>query len=155
MVTLKKINVILQEELIRIGTNEDLQVTKFLQVSSGNEDLQVEDLQVSRGSSVLTYASETLPLTLRDEEALGIFKRKIVRNILGGIQENASCREEDLSRRSREELYKICKQPDIEKFVILQRLKWAGHLARMNEDHCCKKIFLAKPMGNRPRGRPQ
>ncbi|GFU77358.1 hypothetical protein TNCV_3174361 [Trichonephila clavipes] len=29
-----------------------------------------------------------------------------------------------------------------------------GHLARMNEDRCCKKIFLAKSMGNRPRGRP-
>ncbi|GFU73787.1 hypothetical protein TNCV_554151 [Trichonephila clavipes] len=25
----------------------------------------------------------------------------------------------------------------------------------MNEDRCCKKIFLEKPMGNRPRGRPQ
>ncbi|GFX73806.1 hypothetical protein TNCV_4291221 [Trichonephila clavipes] len=24
----------------------------------------------------------------------------------------------------------------------------------MNEDCCCKKIFLAKPSGNRPRGRP-
>ncbi|GFX18943.1 hypothetical protein TNCV_322481 [Trichonephila clavipes] len=33
------------------------------------------------------------------------------------------------------------------------RLKWAGHLARMNEDRCCKKCFLAKPMGNRSRGR--
>ncbi|GFU52439.1 hypothetical protein TNCV_193121 [Trichonephila clavipes] len=35
-----------------------------------------------------------------------------------------------------------------------KRLKWAGHMARMNEDHCCKKIFLPKPMGNRPEGRP-
>ncbi|GFX06956.1 hypothetical protein TNCV_1202711 [Trichonephila clavipes] len=33
-------------------------------------------------------------------------------------------------------------------------LKWAGPLARMNEDRCCKKILLAKPMGNRPQGRP-
>ncbi|GFV78585.1 putative endonuclease-reverse transcriptase [Trichonephila clavipes] len=56
-------------------------------------------------------------------------------------------------RRSNLELYKIYKQPDIVKFVKLQRLKWAGHLARMNEDRCCKKIFLGKPMGNRPRGR--
>ncbi|GFU40766.1 hypothetical protein TNCV_4793711 [Trichonephila clavipes] len=32
--------------------------------------------------------------------------------------------------------------------------KWAGHLAKKNEDHCCKKIFLAKPIGNRHRGRP-
>ncbi|GFT01944.1 hypothetical protein TNCV_3056871 [Trichonephila clavipes] len=30
----------------------------------------------------------------------------------------------------------------------------AGHLARMNEDRSCKKIFLAKPMGNRPQSRP-
>ncbi|GFW95567.1 hypothetical protein TNCV_1722651 [Trichonephila clavipes] len=50
--------------------------------------------------------------------------------------------------------YKIYKQPDIVKFVKLQILKGAGHLARMKEDRCCKKIFLMKPMGNRPRGRP-
>ncbi|GFX86717.1 hypothetical protein TNCV_1409141 [Trichonephila clavipes] len=30
----------------------------------------------------------------------------------------------------------------------------ASHLARMNEGRCCKKIFLAKTMENRPRGRP-
>ncbi|GFT12706.1 uncharacterized protein TNCV_5094661 [Trichonephila clavipes] len=24
----------------------------------------------------------------------------------------------------------------------------------MNEDRCCKKVFPANPMGNRPRGRP-
>ncbi|GFW14157.1 uncharacterized protein TNCV_3547461 [Trichonephila clavipes] len=53
-------------------------------------------------------------------------------------------------RRSNLQLYRIYKQPDI---VILQRLKWAGHLARMNADRCSKNIFLAKPMENRPRGR--
>ncbi|GFS79976.1 hypothetical protein TNCV_751091 [Trichonephila clavipes] len=29
------------------------------------------------------------------------------------------------------------------------RLKCAGYLAKVKEDRCCKKIFLAKPMGNR------
>ncbi|GFV12463.1 mariner Mos1 transposase [Trichonephila clavipes] len=58
-------------------------------------------------------------------------------------------------RRSNLELYKIYKQPDIVKFVKLQSLKWAGHLARMNEDCYFKKIFLAKPMRNKPRGRPR
>ncbi|GFX37143.1 putative endonuclease-reverse transcriptase [Trichonephila clavipes] len=95
-----------------------------------------------------TYASETWSLTIRDEEALGNFERKTLRYFLGGIQVNGSWR-----RRSNLELYKIYKQPVIVKFVKLQRLKWAGHLARMNEDRCCKKIFLAKPMGNRFRGR--
>ncbi|GFW20369.1 putative endonuclease-reverse transcriptase [Trichonephila clavipes] len=99
--------------------------------------------------SVLTYTSETWLLTLRDEEALGIFERKILRCILGGIQVNGSRR-----RRSSLELYKICKQLDIVKFVRLRRLKRAGYLAGMNKDRCCKKIFLAKSMGNRPRGRP-
>ncbi|GFX01189.1 uncharacterized transposon-derived protein F52C9.6 [Trichonephila clavipes] len=69
---------------------------------------------------------------------LGIFERKILRCILGGIQVNGSW------RRSNLELYKIYKQPDVVKFVTLQRLKWAGNLAKMNEDCCCKKIFLVK-----------
>ncbi|GFY24317.1 uncharacterized protein TNCV_1013661 [Trichonephila clavipes] len=85
-------------------------------------------------------------MTLRDEEVLGIFGRKILHFILGVIQVNGSWR-----RRSNLELYKIYIQPDI---VKLQRLKWSGHLARMNDDHCCKKIFLAKPMGNRSWSRP-
>ncbi|GFU55960.1 hypothetical protein TNCV_3972001 [Trichonephila clavipes] len=51
------------------------------------------------------------------------------------------------------EFYKIYKQPDIIKFVKLKRNEWAGHLARINENRCCKKIFLVKPIGNRPRGR--
>ncbi|GFT60648.1 hypothetical protein TNCV_3583701 [Trichonephila clavipes] len=37
---------------------------------------------------------------------------------------------------------------------VVRYLKRAGRLSRMNEDRCCKKIFLAKPMGSRPRGRP-
>ncbi|GFT53090.1 uncharacterized transposon-derived protein F52C9.6 [Trichonephila clavipes] len=78
-------------------------------------------------------------MTLGDEEALGIFERKILRCILGGIQVNGSWRRFDV------ELNKIYKQPDIVKFIKLQRLKWTGHLARMNEDRCCKTIILAKP----------
>ncbi|GFW79975.1 putative endonuclease-reverse transcriptase [Trichonephila clavipes] len=85
-----------------------------------------------------------MPLTLRDEEALRIFERKILHCFLSGIQVIGS----------NLELFKIYKHFDIVKFVKLQRLKWARNLARMNEDRCCKKIFLAKPVGNRFRGRP-
>ncbi|GFW72763.1 putative endonuclease-reverse transcriptase [Trichonephila clavipes] len=88
---------------------------------------------------------KTWALILRDEEALRIFERTIIRCILGGIQVNRSWK-----RRSNLEHYKIYEQPDIVKFVKLQRLKWAGHLARINEGRCCKKIFLAKSMGQIP-----
>ncbi|GFY03291.1 uncharacterized transposon-derived protein F52C9.6 [Trichonephila clavipes] len=81
------------------------------------------------------------------KKLFGNFERKILRCILGGIEVNRSWRRYNL------EHWKIYKQPDIVKFVKLQRFKWAGHLARINGDPCCKKIFLAKPMGNKPRGR--
>ncbi|GFU98159.1 hypothetical protein TNCV_3446781 [Trichonephila clavipes] len=56
------------------------------------------------------------------------FQRKYLKScILGGT--NDSWR-----RRSSLELYKIYKQPDIVKFIKLQRLKWADPLARMNKD---------------------
>ncbi|GFU55943.1 hypothetical protein TNCV_3971901 [Trichonephila clavipes] len=36
--------------------------------------------------------------------------------------------------------------------VDANRLKGAGHLARMNEDRCCEKFSLEKSMGNRDLG---
>ncbi|GFS62201.1 hypothetical protein TNCV_477271 [Trichonephila clavipes] len=75
-----------------------------------------------------------------DEEALGIFERKILRCILGGIQVNGSW------RRSNLELNKTYKQSDVVRFVKLQRLKWASHLARINEKRCCEiKSFWQGP----------
>ncbi|GFV68218.1 putative endonuclease-reverse transcriptase [Trichonephila clavipes] len=115
--------------------------------SCHGHDIMASENSIACNTS--TYASEAWPLTLRDDEALGIFERNILRCILGGIQVNGSWR-----RRSNLELNKIYKQPDTVKSAKLQRLKWASHLARMNEDRCCKKIFLAKPMENRPRGKP-
>ncbi|GFW44617.1 hypothetical protein TNCV_4481621 [Trichonephila clavipes] len=84
---------------------------------------------------------------------VGIFARKILRCIFGGIQVNGKKKWKE-ERRSNLELYKIYKKLNIVKFVKLQKLKWAGHLAKMNVDRCSKKIFLAMPMGNRTRGRP-
>ncbi|GFV12764.1 hypothetical protein TNCV_1367341 [Trichonephila clavipes] len=80
--------------------------------------------QPSQGHGTESLRSTALP----DEEALGIFERKILHCILGGIQVKGSW------RRSNLDLCKIYKQPDIVKFVKLQRLKWDGHLARMNDD---------------------
>ncbi|GFV28006.1 uncharacterized transposon-derived protein F52C9.6 [Trichonephila clavipes] len=91
------------------------------------------------------------PSTAKDPPCRGAMHVKYVETQTSSrwIQVNGSWR-----RRSNLELYKIYKQPDIVKFAKLPRLLWTGHLARMNEDHCCKKIFLAKPMANRPRDRP-
>ncbi|GFY26646.1 hypothetical protein TNCV_2879741 [Trichonephila clavipes] len=48
----------------------------------------------------------------------------------------------------------LCSEPKLFFFRDLKRPKWARHPAKLNEDCCCKKILLAKLMGNRPRADP-
>ncbi|GFW44616.1 endonuclease-reverse transcriptase [Trichonephila clavipes] len=43
----------------------------------------------------------------------------------------------------------------IVKFIATQRLKWAGHLIRLDENRVMEKIFVARPYGTRKRGRPR
>ncbi|KAI5633161.1 hypothetical protein NE865_14113 [Phthorimaea operculella] len=35
------------------------------------------------------------------------------------------------------------------------RLRWLGHVERMEEDRAVKKAYLGRPMGKRPVGRPR
>ncbi|GFV76876.1 uncharacterized protein TNCV_689471 [Trichonephila clavipes] len=39
-------------------------------------------------------------------------------------------------------------------FIKLQRIKWAGHVIRMIEDRTTEKVFNARPIGTRIKGRP-
>ena len=38
---------------------------------------------------------------------------------------------------------------------ILQKLRWAGHVARMGEEWGLYRILVGKPEGRRPLGRPR
>ncbi|GFV86930.1 uncharacterized protein TNCV_2198821 [Trichonephila clavipes] len=57
-------------------------------------------------------------------------------------------------RRSNSELYRSYKESDIVNFIKIQRIKWAGHVIRMNEDRTTKKVFNTRPIGTRRKGRP-
>ncbi|GFW46902.1 uncharacterized protein TNCV_2982581 [Trichonephila clavipes] len=72
-----------------------------------------------------------------DEKMISIYERKILRSIFGGIQENGTWR-----RRSNLELYRSYKESDIVNFIKMQRIKWAGHVIRMNEDRTTKKSSM-------------
>ncbi|GFU27584.1 uncharacterized protein TNCV_283021 [Trichonephila clavipes] len=88
-------------------------------------------------------------MSRKDENMIRIYERKILRFILEGIQENGTWR-----RRSNLELCRSFKESDIVNFVKIQRIKWAGHVIIMNEDHTTKKFFNVQPMGTRRKGRP-
>ena len=45
--------------------------------------------------------------------------------------------------------------PNIVRVIKSRRLRWAGHLARMEEGKSSFKILTGKPTGKRPLGRPR
>jgi hypothetical protein len=48
-----------------------------------------------------------------------------------------------------------CKSQDIITVINIRRLEWLGHVIRMDETGCVKKMFEGKLEGRRGRGRPR
>ncbi|PSN44208.1 hypothetical protein C0J52_11545 [Blattella germanica] len=58
------------------------------------------------------------------------------------------------------EIYSSFSDVDIVKHIKISRLRWAGHIIRMEEDNLVRKFTLLKPEGSRRvdgwnRGRPE
>ena len=47
------------------------------------------------------------------------------------------------------------RSPNIVRAIKSRRLKWAGHVARMEEGRSAFKILTDKPTGKRPMGKPR
>ena len=47
------------------------------------------------------------------------------------------------------------RSPNIVRVIKSRRLRWAGHVARMEEGRSAFKILKGKPIGKRPLGRPR
>jgi hypothetical protein len=98
---------------------------------------------------VLMFGAETWILSKADELRLGRFERKILRRIYGPICEGAAWRS-----RYNEELYHLYDETDLVTTIRITRLRWAGHIVRMQDNLPCKKITLDKPDDRRRVGRP-
>jgi hypothetical protein len=46
-------------------------------------------------------------------------------------------------------------EPDIVKYIKINRLGWAGHVIRMDNNRTIKKVLDTKPIGTRKIGRPK
>jgi hypothetical protein len=53
------------------------------------------------------------------------------------------------------EIDKLIEVADIVRFIKAQRIKWLGHIQRMDQAEPTRKLLYWKPMGNRPVGRPR
>ena len=75
------------------------------------------------------------------------FENRILRRIFGPKRdENWEWR-----RLHNEELHSLYRSPNIMRVIKSRRLRWAGHVARMEEVRSVFKILTGKPTGKRSR----
>ena len=98
----------------------------------------------------MSYGAEAWTFTKKEEQAKLIFERKIFRRIYGPKYENGKWKS-----RTNREVEEMSKRKNIVKWIKGQRMRWLGHLERMEEDRMPKKIFTRELEGTRTRGRPR
>ena len=92
----------------------------------------------------MLYGCETWLFALREESRLRVFENRILRRIFGPRRDaNGEWR-----RFHNEELHSLYRSPNIFRVIKFSRLRWAGHVARMEEDGNVFKILTGKPIGN-------
>ena len=85
---------------------------------------------------VVLYGCETWSLTLREECRLRIFANRILRRIfVPKRDENGEWR-----RLHNDELHSLYRSPNIVRVIKSRRLRWAGHIARMEEGRRASKF---------------
>ena len=77
---------------------------------------------------VFTFVSESWTLTMEEERALAVFERKIFLKIYGPVKENELWR-----TRQNDELEAIIRRENIVRFIKCQRIRWLGHIERMQD----------------------
>ena len=91
----------------------------------------------------VTYSSDIWTLTAKDENNLRIFERQILRKIFGPVNIDSVWR-----IRNNMEIDNLTEGADIVRFIKAQRIKWLGHIQRMDQARPTRKLLYWKPIGN-------
>ena len=88
---------------------------------------------------VVLYGCETLSLTLREEHRLRVFANRVLRRIFGSRRDGVTgeCR-----KLHKEELNDLYCSPNIVRVIKSRRMRWAGHVARMEEGRGVHKVLV-------------
>jgi hypothetical protein len=100
---------------------------------------------------VVLYGCENWSLTLREEHRLRVFENRVLRKIFGPR------REEDGSWRKlhNDELHSLYSSPNIVREIKLRSMRWAEHVARMEEGRGVYSVSVGRPEWKRPLRRPR
>jgi hypothetical protein len=82
---------------------------------------------------------------------LRVFENRVLRKILGPRRDEVTG-ERKLHYEERRDLYS---SPSITRIIKSKRMRWAGHVARMEDKRNAYRLLVGKPEGKRPLGRPR
>jgi len=89
---------------------------------------------------------------LREERKLRLFENMVLRRIFGPRRDDVTG---EWRRLHNEELSDLYSSPNILRVIKSRRMRWAGHVACMEEERGAYRVLVGKPEGKRPLGRPR
>ena len=127
---------------------QEIQVQTLLSSRLLSKNLKIK-IYITITLAVVLYDCETWSLTLREESRLRVFENRILRRIFGPKRdENGEWR-----RIHSEELHSLYRSANIVRVIKFRRLRWADHIARMEEGKSAFKNLTGESKGKRPLGR--
>jgi hypothetical protein len=87
---------------------------------------------------------------LREEHRLRVFENRVLRRIFGPKRnEEGSWR-----KLHSDELHKLYSSPNIVRVIKSRRMRWVGHVARMEDGRDVYRVLVGRPEDKRPLERP-
>jgi hypothetical protein len=96
---------------------------------------------------MVLYGCETSSQTLREKHRLRVFENRVLRRISGPKRDEVT--------GGWRKLHNLYSSPNIIRMIKSMRMRWAGHVARMEKNRNACRILVGKPEGKRPLGRPR
>ena len=81
-----------------------------------------------------------------------MFENKVLRKILGAKRDEISV---ELRKLNNAELHALYSSPNIIRNLKWRRMRWAGHVARMEQFRNAYRVLVGKHEGKRSLGRPR
>jgi hypothetical protein len=81
-----------------------------------------------------------------------VFENRVLRRMFGPKRDEVMGEWRKLHNK---ELHDLYSSPIIIRIIKSRRMRWAGHVARMGEKRNAYRLFVGKPEGKRPLGRPR
>ena len=88
---------------------------------------------------------------MREERRLRVFENRVLRRVFGHKRDEVTGEWKKLHNEDLSDLYSL---PNIVRVVKSRRMRWAGHVARMEEGRGVHRVLVGKPEGKDHWGEP-